>query len=459
MNSTRASSSATFARSVKCGEHFTVSPSWFDALTAIERSALSDLAEVRTANSETVVLQAKRNRAGRFCVGGYEFSLLHSIPLRSIIAMSLYVDSGTVDRYIFDDAHSANLTNADHSVADLIAALLAGEAARIARAHLYAHYDPTSSVEQTLRGSVDWSRSLGRPAALGLHCVYFERTMDVLENRIVTAALVRLRTWHLHSDAVRRLVAEQSYLWQGVCASVDIDRVALDQIDGRRNRLNAHYATALGISKLVLTETRGLGGASGTDLLQSIWLDVPSTFERFVVELLRRATISLSIQVEAQPTNKTALLDADGKTYRRVRPDVVLRRQGKAVAVVDMKAKPQYAPTTDDGEPKTKVTTSDIFQLLFYAQEAQKSAGGLSVPAFIVAPALGPTTQLARRYRQVRWRSPELDSEASLRVCAVDVDAVLSALASGEGEWSIVQAVLPHLARTITDRSPSAAMQ
>lgn len=436
---------------VRAGELFEVPTSWLDTLGRADRAALHELGYQRFRGPQQSLIQARQHRVGRFVIGGVTFVLEHPISLPLVLAMATYVDGGVIESFEESSLHGARVGREDDALSDLLALLLCREARNIAARQIYGCYELRSSKEQVLRGRVNWSRSFGGPSVAGMVCDYHDRSTDVLENQVVLAALKRVVSWRLESALARRMVAEQVHVWTGVCSQQSITALSFEQLAQRRNRMNGHYHTALAVSRLVLDGARGLQETLGGDDLQSLWLDVPGVFERFVSELLRRAAVELGATTEIQRTNRSALVDASGGPYRAIRPDLVLKRAGHVLAVVDMKAKPQYATGTSTGLPQERISTADIFQLLFYSAEAGKSNGGARVPAFIVAPSLEGGLCIAPRHLQVQWASPELGGTASLVLCPLSVKRVLGALRDGKPAHRVVAAELPALGAALLD--------
>lgn len=435
-------------RSIRGGDHFEVSTAWLEALTPADRERLRELGHVRFRGPVQSVIQARQHRVGRWAIGGSTFVLEHALALPLVVAMAVYSDHGLLGSFDEASTHEAQMDRREETICDLLALLLCREARRIAARQIYGCFETHTSREEVIRGRVDWSRSFGAPKAAGIVCEYHNRTSDVLENQVILAALKRLGTWRLDSTVARRLVAEQEHVWTTICSDIPITSDSFALLTRRRNRMNAHYRTALSVARLVLDSVRDLAEGFGEDELQSLWLDVPNVFERFVAELLRRAAAEIGMTTEIQRTNRSALVDALGSPYRSIRPDLVFIRDGKAVAVVDMKAKPRYATSTTTGEPLERISTGDIFQLLFYAREAGRSASS-RVPAFIVAPTLEESCRISPKNLEVHWRSPELGSAASLVLCPLDVKGVLRLLKKGELASRVVSSELPALARVL----------
>jgi 5-methylcytosine-specific restriction enzyme subunit McrC len=126
-----------------------------------------------------------------------------------------------------------------------------------------------------------------------------------------------------------------------------------EQIPGwQATRLNARYHAALRLAELVLRAT-SVEHESGTVAVNGFLLDMPKLFEDFVTVALREALVSAyGGRVDDQDQNH---FDEAGKV--RLRPDIVWKVRGSAVAVIDAK----YKAEKPAGYPN-----ADLYQLLAY---------------------------------------------------------------------------------------------
>ena len=125
------------------------------------------------------------------------------------------------------------------------------------------------------------------------------------------------------------------------------------QIPGwQATRLNARYHPALRLAELVLRAT-SVEHDSGTVAVNGFLLDMPRLFEDFVTVALREALVSAyGGRVDDQDQN---YFDEAGQV--RLRPDIVWKIRGSAVAVIDAK----YKAEKPAGYPN-----ADLYQLLAY---------------------------------------------------------------------------------------------
>jgi 5-methylcytosine-specific restriction enzyme subunit McrC len=197
-----------------------------------------------------------------------------------------------------------------------------------------------------LRETEQLHRHHGLPVPLEIR--HDEFTVDIPENQILLTACERI----LNAPGVdtesklrlRRLLRDFA------------DVTALDRRDPlpawQPTRLNAQYHIALRVAELVLQATSveyGTGGVTVNGLL----LDMPQLFEDFVTMALREALeTTYGGRVIGQDRSH---FDEAGRVL--MRPDIVWRFHGTAVAVADAK----YKAEKPAGYPN-----ADLYQLLAY---------------------------------------------------------------------------------------------
>ena len=203
---------------------------------------------------------------------------------------------------------------------------------------------------QVLRGRLRESEQLRRHHGmpLPLEIQHDEFTIDIPENRILRTACERML-------AVPRVDPEsQRMLRRQLRDFTDVTPLHRgEQIPGwQATRLNARYHAALRLAELVLRAT-SVEDESGTVAINGFLLDMPRLFEDFVTVALREALVSAyGGRVDDQDRNH---FDEAGQV--RLRPDIVWKIRGSAVAVIDAK----YKAEKPAGYPN-----ADLYQLLAY---------------------------------------------------------------------------------------------
>jgi 5-methylcytosine-specific restriction enzyme subunit McrC len=203
---------------------------------------------------------------------------------------------------------------------------------------------------QVLRGRLRESEQLRRHHGLPLplEILYDEFTIDISENRILRTACERMLAVPLVDAESQRMLRR---LLRDLSDVTPLHRG--DQIpDWQATRLNARYHAALRLAELVLRATSVEHG-SGTVAVNGFLLDMPRLFEDFVTVALHEALESaFGGRVDDQDQNH---FDEAGQV--RLRPDIVWKVNGSAVAVIDAK----YKAEKPAGYPN-----ADLYQLLAY---------------------------------------------------------------------------------------------
>jgi 5-methylcytosine-specific restriction enzyme subunit McrC len=197
-----------------------------------------------------------------------------------------------------------------------------------------------------LRETEQLHRHHGLPVPLEIR--HDEFTVDIPENQILRTACERI----LHVPGVDG----QSSLMLRRLLRDFTDVTPLDRRDPipawQPTRLNVRYHTALRIAELVLRSTsveEGTGGVAVNGFL----LDMPKLFEDFVTVALREAVeTAYGGRVDDQDRHR---FDEAGRV--ELRPDIVWKLRGRAVAVADAK----YKAEKPAGYPN-----ADLYQLLAY---------------------------------------------------------------------------------------------
>ena len=203
---------------------------------------------------------------------------------------------------------------------------------------------------QVLRGRLRESEQLHRHHGLPLplEIQHDEFTTDIPENQILRTACERML-------AVPRVDAESQRILRRLLRDfADVTPLSRgDPIPAwQATRLNARYHTALRLAELVLQAT-SVEHEQGGVAVNGFLLDMPRLFEDFVTVALREALVpAYGGRVDDQDRNH---FDEAGQVL--LRPDIVWKIRGSAVAVVDAKYK---------AEKPTGYPNADLYQLLAY---------------------------------------------------------------------------------------------
>ena len=225
------------------------------------------------------------------------------------------------------------------------------------RRHLLHGYQTIDDTLHGIKGRIRFNDQLRRHQRLTvpIEVTYDEHTPDITENRILLAALLKLRR-------LQRLPQDQQHQLNRLIRNfADVTPTTYD----RRhiptppvNRLNQHYAPALSLAELILTN-RTLELARGTTASNSLLFDMATVFETFVHTALREA---LGLTSHEFPRAGQHRLYLDINRQIRLEPDITWWQHGTCTLIGDIKYKKTIS---GDGY------NADIYQALAYANATQ----------------------------------------------------------------------------------------
>lgn len=200
-----------------------------------------------------------------------------------------------------------------------------------------------------MRGRLDTSGQFKNPGLISpMACTFDDYSENIIENRALRAAVrAALRVPRVQASVRQRLMRQLVAL-----ESVEDSRIRPEDIDSIHfNRLNQHYAPALGLARLILANLT-LSDARGNTSAMSFMVNMNALFQNFVTERLRRELRGRLDVIEEHPMH----LGNDRQVF--MQPDLLFRRpDGITTYVGDIKYK-----LTSEAQAKS----SDYYQLLAY---------------------------------------------------------------------------------------------
>lgn len=211
-----------------------------------------------------------------------------------------------------------------------------------------------------LRGRMDIAGQFRRAGVLTpVACTYDDFTEDIIENRVLRAAIRRALRVPAVAAVDRQRLMRQLVALDAV-AEVPMGPEVVDDI--HITRLNQHYQPALRLARLVLANLT-LADATGGTMASSFVVDMNVLFQRFVTERLSTALRGSLDVIGERPEP----LGVGGQV--QMKPDLVFQRPGGAVTYVgDLKYK--LAKSAHGA-------SSDYYQLLAYTTAMDLSEGVL----------------------------------------------------------------------------------
>jgi 5-methylcytosine-specific restriction enzyme subunit McrC len=308
----------------------------------------------------------------------------------------------------------------DSGLLDLIALLFVEATDAVLRGGLFRDYLEREEELSVLRGRIlvreQILRRFGRIDRVA--CRFDELESDILENRLIAAALRTCRG-RIDDAGVRRQVAALHTVFEQVCEPDPLD---LDEAWSalHYHRLNEHYRDAHALARLLL---EGLGTR---DLLSPgnarsfvFMIDMNQLFERFVFRVVERALEGTNWRAHYQAPTPPVIWEVNHmRPYTRVIPDLTITSAGRPRQLpVDAKYKVYDARRLDP---------ADLYQAFLYAYAYHPSDSTAPIAALVY-----PSGMNVARSVHLRIRSETGPPGAEVIVLGLPVQAMLDELTLG----------------------------
>jgi len=299
-----------------------------------------------------------RSWVGVVRVAGHEIRVMpkHTHGSLGVLTMLRYA-SGAIPEQM---RSARTVRGGDRNLLDLVCMLLADESEMVVRQGVLQDYVEHEEGLAALRGRLLVDRQVRAHCGQvdEVECRFDELEADIAENRVLAAGLAvagRVCT----DVAVKARVGRLAAAFAELCSVAQgVADVAEPMEYTRRNR---HYAVGHVWARLLLAQ-HGIHDlyASGTPRTQAFLLDMNVLFERFIAQALEDSASGTPFRVERQSSTGSIIVDAvTGRTYTRVRPDVLVRHGEREQAYpVDTKYK-LY--------DERHVAPEDVYQAFLYA--------------------------------------------------------------------------------------------
>ncbi len=241
-----------------------------------------------------------------------------------------------------------------------------------------------------------------------------ELTLDNPLARLLKAALrpcIRQNQAQAVSRRARNLLLDFDGVGDWKPSAYEARPVAVD-------RRSERFAPLLAMARFILEQVSPSPVRESTQI-HALMFDMNVIFERFIAVMLRRALGPRGYEVRAQATGK-ALLRREGRMCFALQPDVVIKRHGVVVAVVDTKWK-----RLDPAKPHCNVQQSDMYQMYAYGREFR------SPRTVLLYPRWGSLSEIAMTYDHLR---PFAVGAPAPRIVVATVDVSMSLAAPGNLE-------------------------
>lgn len=398
------------------------------------------------ASSQGWVVQPSSRYAGLIHVGSTAFYIAPPVPLVTFLGMVLLAEG--LDQ-ITDDERVAAIEShiRPPTIMQILAALLVLETERLAAGHIAQGYIQRRDRLSVIRGRPVFSPERPRPPDGHIRCDYWIQSTDIPANQVLVAGLTAASQWLVEGSWARRC-RTQRFVWSGLAEFKYPTPALVSTAHRSLNRLTSHYGSALRLAEALFLGWDPLAVlVTREEALPAPVFDMASLFERLVERLTGILAATHGLQVEPQITHGGAIRDARGDVYRRIRPDLLVNRSGRPVAVLDAKFKPRYAAGGPSIGTRNRVTREDLFQLFFYAERLKPSDAQEPLPAIIAAPLLPGQVPPSLDRRRIRWSESGRRAQIQLQVIPLDVVEATTAVLTGDPD--IARSAAPELEDTL----------
>ena len=348
---------------------------------------------------EGVYVLRPESTVGAVEVGQLSVLIRPKIGIPQLVSLACY----TIDKVRFQET-AFNFPE-ETALPDAIALLLTRAAQHAFSRGLLHGYRTEEEALHTVRGRIRFNDQIKRRFGIPLpvEVRYDEFTDDILPNRLVKAAVMRLGGMRLRSDEARVGLGWVAAMLESVSL---VESLAKDVPEVKFDRLNEHYRGVVTLARLVLRRgafESGRGSVHASGFL----MDMNQVFQEFVTVALREALGVSGRELCSDREMPSHVTLAEGNRVR-LEPDISWWNGGACTFVGDVKYK------RVDGN----VPNADLYQLLAYAT-ALDLPGGLLVYA---QDEREPTTYTVRH------------SGKQLHVAALDISGTLEEVLGRVGE-------------------------
>lgn len=271
---------------------------------------------------------------------------------------------------------TADIQVFDQPLHEVLIEFFLGEVEKLVKKGLRSHYVQLEDEQPFLRGRLRMEKQLNRrPGAKpGFAIEFHEFLIDRPENRLLRSAVETVSKWARSGSNQRRSRALR-FLLADVRGSSNYRR---DFQDWSRDRGLADYRPLRPWCELILNEQTP-HTLAGESFGISFLFPMERLFEKYVESVLRgRMAEGWRLVSQAR---RHALVRHRGEPWFWLRPDLMVEREGRPVAVLDTKWK-HVSSLLDDPSSKYGLSESDFYQMAAYGQRYLGGCGDL----FLVFP-------------------------------------------------------------------------
>lgn len=212
--------------------------------------------------------------------------------------------------------------------------------------HYKGHLNVTKHIQTNL---CDWTR---------FYCTYKKLSFDNTINRTIRCVYANLKQKGL-TTLINEFEQYDKYLESmGVLPYVDLNMIE----NIRYTRMNAPYLSVMNLSKSILMHIKAESAHEGTQNGCSYFIDIAELWEMYLLKVLQRNLPSCYQVYSPNTHHGDFLLHHE---MREIRPDIIIEKDGRILAIIDAKYKP-YRYFGKTSLERIFVQREDLYQMSTY---------------------------------------------------------------------------------------------
>jgi 5-methylcytosine-specific restriction enzyme subunit McrC len=321
-----------------------------EELTKTRRMAVLELASGLELRATSFV--------GRFLLGELTVTVQPKIPDAPLLSLFRYAYGlRQLDLYGI-----ADFATSQWSFQDLLIQQLAAEASELLERGIHREYECTRSDLASPRGRIDFTRYAlpAQRVKTTLPCVHYPRIEDTLLNRVLLAGL-SLAAGLAIDHELRAHVRRIGKILSETIAAQPIDRPTLAEAWRAIDRRTSAYEPAFTLIDLLLGDQGVTLDGRSRVRLKGFLFDMNRFFQTLILRFLHEHLSGVTVHDEYRLKGMFRYVSWQNPLARReptLRPDFVVMRSGKMVAVLDAK----YRDLWENSLPREM-----LYQLALYA--------------------------------------------------------------------------------------------
>jgi 5-methylcytosine-specific restriction enzyme subunit McrC len=250
-------------------------------------------------------------------------------------------------------------------------------------------------------------------------CRFCNFTGDVPENQILKFALYLVSKMPVDDISLHRKAMHLIHYMEAVTLSI-LDPKNLPIV--KFSRLNEHYRRCVVLGQLLIGHCTLNLDTSGDIKYSSFLVSMDVLFQRFLYTYLRSKLKGYAVKEEPE----VSAFDEERTALKMVYPDIVIRKSGRDILVIDAK----YKRTVDEEGIRKSAEMQDIYEVFYYAKRLKLPVGILAYPKQEVLQDCPETHRVQDVTLLTRTIDLSKGGEEFIRECDRFVDSICSVIDS-----------------------------